>query len=245
MAYMGTVLRVNLTTGSFTTEEFPREFAKKYIGGRGLATKMLTEEVDPKVDPLAPENKLFFASGPLTNTSAPTGGRYMVITKSPLTGLVASSNSGGYFGARMKKAGYDIIVFEGKSAKPVYLVVGDDTVELKDASDLWGKGVWDTTDAIEAAVGKKNASVACIGPAGENLSFMASVMNDKHRAAGRSGVGAVMGSQDARRGQAESPDDQGSRCYRTGASRTGYQGSRQHHQRERSLSYPQLPRGYL
>lgn len=195
MAYMGTVLRVNLTSGSITTESFPRELAKKYIGGRGLATKMLTDEVDPKVDPLAPENKLFFATGPLSNTSAPTGGRYMVITKSPLTGLVASSNSGGYFGARMKKAGYDIIVFEGKSEKPVYLVLGDDKVELRDAGHLWGKGVWETTDILEAEIGKKNSSVSCIGPAGETLSFMASVMNDKHRAAGRSGVGAVMGSK--------------------------------------------------
>jgi aldehyde:ferredoxin oxidoreductase len=175
MAYMGTVLRVNLTSGSITTETFPRELARKYIGGRGLATKMLSDEVDPKVDPLAPENKLFFATGPLTNTSAPTGGRYMVITKSPLTGLVASSNSGGYFGARMKKAGYDIIVFEGKSEKPVYLVLGDDKVELRDAGHVWGKGVWETTDILEAEVGQKNSSVSCIGPAGETLSFMASI----------------------------------------------------------------------
>jgi aldehyde:ferredoxin oxidoreductase len=192
---MGTVLRVNLTKGSITKESFPAELARKYLGGRGLATKMLTMEVDPKVDALSPENKLYFATGPLTNTTAPTGGRYMVITKSPLTGLIASSNSGGYFGARMKKAGYDIIVFEGKSPKPVYLLLSEEKVELKDASHLWGKRVWETTDMLEAETGAKNPSVACIGPAGENLSLIASVMNDKHRAAGRSGVGAVMGSK--------------------------------------------------
>jgi aldehyde:ferredoxin oxidoreductase len=192
---MGTVLRVNLTDGTVKTENFPTELARLYLGGRGLATKMFADETDPKVDPLAPENKLFFAAGPLTNTTAPTGGRYMVITKSPLTGLIASSNSGGYFGARMKKAGYDILIFEGKSPKPVYLYLGEDKAELRDATALWGKRVSETTDQLMAEVGQKNASVACIGPAGENLSFVASVMNDKHRAAGRSGVGAVMGSK--------------------------------------------------
>ncbi len=195
MSYMGVVLRVNLTSGTIKTENFPRELAKLYLGGRGLATKMFVDETDPKVDALAPENKLLFATGPLTNTTAPTGGRYMVITKSPLTGLIASSNSGGYFGARMKKAGYDILIFEGKSPKPVYLYVGEDKAELRDATHLWGKRVSEATDQLVAEIGQKNASVACIGPAGENLSFVASVMNDKHRAAGRSGVGAVMGSK--------------------------------------------------
>jgi aldehyde:ferredoxin oxidoreductase len=192
---MGAVLRVNLTNGTLKTEAFPRELAKLYLGGRGLATKMFVDETDPKVDPLAPENKLLFATGPLTNTTAPTGGRYMVITKSPLTGLIASSNSGGYFGARMKKAGYDILILEGKSPKPVYLYLGEDKAELRDAGHLWGKKVSEATDQLIAEVGQKNASVTCIGPAGENLSLIASVMNDKHRAAGRSGVGAVMGSK--------------------------------------------------
>lgn len=195
MSYMGSVLRVDLTKGTVTTEGVPEDLAARYIGGRGLATKMFADEVDAKVDPLSPENKLFVATGPLTNTTAPTGGRYMVVTKSPLTGLIASSNSGGYFGARMKKAGYDIIVFEGKSPKPVYLKVSEEGVELKDAAGLWGKRVWETTDLLMAEHGRKNASVACIGPAGENLSLIAGVMNDKHRAAGRSGVGAVMGSK--------------------------------------------------
>lgn len=195
MSYMGTTLRVNLTTGTITTEDFPRDLAKKYLGGRGLATKMLYDEVDPKVDPLSPENKLFFAAGPLTNTTAPTGGRYMVVTKSPLTGLVASSNSGGFFGAKMKKAGYDIIVFEGKAPNPVFLVINDDGAELRDATPYWGGRVNTVTDKLREDLGQKNAGVAVIGPAGEKLSLLASVMNEKHRAAGRSGVGAVMGSK--------------------------------------------------
>ncbi len=195
MSYMGAILRVNLTNGTLKTEAFPRDLAKLYLGGRGLATKMFVDETDSKVDPLAPENKLLFATGPLTNTTAPTGGRYMVITKSPLTGLIACSNSGGYFGARMKKAGYDILILEGKAPKPVYLYLGEDKAELRDAAHLWGKRVSETTDQLIAEIGQKNASVTCIGPAGENLSLIASVMNDKHRAAGRSGVGAVMGSK--------------------------------------------------
>jgi len=195
MSYMGSVLRVDLSTGSITTEKVSKDLASGFIGGRGLATKMFTDEVDATVDALSPANKLLFATGPLTNTTAPTGGRYMVVTKSPLTGLIASSNSGGYFGARMKKAGYDAIIFEGKSPEPVYLVLNEETAELKSAAALWGKRVWDVTDTLIAEYGQKNASVACIGPAGENLSLIASVMNDKHRAAGRSGVGAVMGSK--------------------------------------------------
>ena len=195
MSYMGKILRVNLTSGSITAEGFPRELARKFLGGRGLATKLLYDEVDPKVDALSPDNKLFFATGPLTNTIAPSGGRYMVITKSPLTGLVASSNSGGFFGARLKKAGVDIVIFEGRSEKPVYLQVNDDGAELKDASHLWGKRVGETTDALIEECGQKSAGVAAIGPAGEKLSLLASIMNEKHRAAGRSGVGAVMGSK--------------------------------------------------
>jgi len=195
MAYMGTILRINLTKSIIIRESFPEDLAELYIGGRGLATKMMVDEVDPGIDALSPDNKLFFATGPLTNTTAPTGGRYMVITKSPLTNLAASSNSGGFFGARMKKAGYDILVFEGKSEKPVYLYIDEETVELRDASHLWGKRVWETTDMLLEETGQKRASVACIGPAGETLSLMASIMNDKNRAAGRSGVGAVMGSK--------------------------------------------------
>ncbi|MCG8478830.1 MAG: aldehyde ferredoxin oxidoreductase family protein [Spirochaetales bacterium] len=195
MSYMGKMLRVNLTSGSITTERTPMDLAKLYIGGRGLGSRILIDEIDPKVDALSPDNKLIFATGPLTNTGAPTGGRYMVVTKSPLTGTIASSNSGGVFGAYLKKAGYDVVIFEGKAANPVYLVVNEETVELKDASHVWGKRVEETTNILTAESGQKRASVACIGPAGEKLVLLASIMNEVHRAAGRSGVGAVMGSK--------------------------------------------------
>ncbi len=195
MAYMGKMLRVNLTDGSIKTEDTPLDLAKKYVGGRGLAGRILMNEIDPKVDALSPENKLIFASGPLSNTNAPTGGRYMVITKGPLTGGIASSNSGGQWGAFLKKAGYDMIILEGKSPKPVYLSVMEDKVEIRDAAHLWGKRVPETTDTLIAESGEKNAKVACIGPAGEKLVYFASIMNEKHRAAGRTGVGAVMGSK--------------------------------------------------
>ncbi|MEN8120251.1 MAG: aldehyde ferredoxin oxidoreductase family protein [Bacteroidota bacterium] len=194
MAYMGKILRVNLSDKSIKKEEFPKELAKKYIGGRGLASKILFDEVDPKVDALSSANKLIFATGPLTLTNAPTGGRYMVITKSPLTGGIASSNSGGFFGAKFKATGNDMIIFEGKADNPVYLSIDDDKVEIKDASHVWGKDVNTTTDTLIAETGHK-ANVACIGPAGENLSNFAAIINEKNRAAGRSGVGAVMGSK--------------------------------------------------
>ena len=195
MSYMGTMLRVNLSTGSIKTEDTPMDLAKLYVGGRGLGSRILINEIDPKIDALGDENKLLFVTGPLTNTSAPTGGRYMVVTKSPLTGTIASSNSGGVWGAYLKKAGYDAIIFEGKSAKPVYLSVSEDGVELKDASHVWGKRVEKTTEILSAESGQKRVSVACIGPAGEKQALFASIMNEVHRAAGRSGVGAVMGSK--------------------------------------------------
>ncbi len=195
MAYMGKILRVNLSDKSIKTEAFPQELAKQYLGGRGLASKILYDEIDAKVEPLSPENKLIFATGPLTLTNAPTGGRYMVITKGPLTGGIASSNSGGFFGAKFKATGYDMIIFEGKSEKPAYLFIDDLKVELRDASHVWGKNVDTTTDILTAESTHKKANVACIGPAGENLSNFAAIINEKTRAAGRTGVGAVMGSK--------------------------------------------------
>ena len=130
MAWTRKVLRVNLTTATCTTEPLNLEWADQFLGQRGLATKYFVEEVDPKVDPLSPDNKLIFATGPLTGTMASTGGRYSVITKGPLTGAIACSNSGGYFGAELKFAGWDMVIFEGKSAKPVYLHIENDKVEL-------------------------------------------------------------------------------------------------------------------
>jgi aldehyde:ferredoxin oxidoreductase len=192
--YNGKYLRVNLTDGSIKVEELNEELAKKFIGGRGLGTKMMMDEVDPKVDALSPENKLMVMTGPLTGSPAFTGGRYMVVTKSPLSGTIASSNSGGFWGAELKSAGYDAVIFEGKSEKPVYLSIEDEKVELKDASNLWGKYVSETTKELTKDA-TKGTKVLAIGPGGENLSKIAAIMNDEDRAAGRSGVGAVMGSK--------------------------------------------------
>ncbi|HCX04245.1 MAG TPA: aldehyde ferredoxin oxidoreductase, partial [Clostridiales bacterium] len=192
--YNGKYLRVNLTDGSIKVEELNEELAKKFIGGRGLGTKMMMDEVDPKVDALSPENKLMVMTGPLTGSPAFTGGRYMVVTKSPLSGTIASSNSGGFWGAELKSAGYDAVIFEGKSEKPVYLSIEDEKVELKDASNLWGKYVSETTKELTKDA-PKGTKVLTIGPGGENLSKIAAIMNDEDRAAGRSGVGAVMGSK--------------------------------------------------
>ncbi len=189
------VLRINLTKRFSTEEPIDRALFEKYLGGRGLASRYFTEEVSPTVDAFAPENKLIFSCGLLTGSSAPTAGRYMVVTKSPLTGTIACSNSGGVWGAVLRKTGYMMIILEGKSDKPVYLTVYDNNVEFKDASHLWGKNTGETTDLLLEEVGEKRARVACIGPAGENLSEIACIINDKHRAPGRSGVGAVMGSK--------------------------------------------------
>ncbi len=190
----GKILRINLTSGQITTEEVDKKFAKDYIGGRGWAIRYLADEVDPQVDPFLPENKLIFATGPLTATTAPTGNRYMVVTKSPLTGALAHSNSGGDFPTWMKRTGHDMFIFEGRAEEPVFVWVNEDQVEVRSAAHLWGKDVHETTDILLEAT-DPNAKVACIGPAGENRVLMAAIMNDKHRAAARSGVGAVMGSK--------------------------------------------------
>lgn len=147
--YIGKILRVNLTEGKISTEPLNMELAKKYLSGRGLAGKMFTDEVASDVDALSPENKIFIAAGALTGTNAPTSGRYVVVTKSPLNGVVASSNSGGQWGAHMKFAGYDMVILEGKADRPVYLSIHDDVVEIKDAAHVWGKDVYATTDTLK------------------------------------------------------------------------------------------------
>ena len=193
--YAGKILRINLSDGSVTKENLDLELARKYIGGRGLAGKMFVDEVAEHVDAFAPENKVFVAAGPLSGSSAPASGRYMVVTKSPLNGTIASSNSGGFWGVELKLAGYDMVVLEGQAAEPVYLMIKDDQVEIRDASHLWGKQVGDTTDALLKEFGDDKAKVLTIGPAGEKRSLIAAVINDRYRAAGRSGVGAVLGAK--------------------------------------------------
>jgi len=195
MAWTRNVLRVNLAAGTCTAEPLNMAWAHEYLGQRGLATKYFVSEVDPKIDPFAPENKLLFVTGPLTGTMAATGGRYSVVTKGPLTGAIACSNSGGYFGAELKFAGWDMVIFEGAAPKPVYLLITDGHAELVDAGHLWGKTVWATEEHIKKAHQDPQIRVAAIGRAGENRVLYAAIVNDLHRAAGRSGVGAVMGSK--------------------------------------------------
>jgi len=195
MAWARKLLRVDLTKGTCTSEPLNMDWAQRYLGQRGLATKYLTEEIDPKVDPLSPDNKLIMTTGPLTGTCASTAGRYSVVTKGALTGAIACSNSGGFFGNEMKNAGWDMIIFEGKAAKPVYLLIQDDKAELLDAGEYWGTSVWDTEENIKKKHQDPMIRVASIGVSGEKGVKFACVVNDMHRAAGRSGVGTVMGSK--------------------------------------------------
>ena len=195
MTWQRQILRVNLTTGNCEIEPLNMEWAQAYLGSRGLGSKYLFEEMDPAADALSAENKIIFATGPLTGTMASTGGRYTVITKGPLTGAIACSNSGGKFGGELKMAGYDMLIIEGESATAVYLHIEDDKVEICDASDIWGKTVWQTEDILAHKYQDPLMRFAGIGQAGETLCRYACVVNDKHRAAGRSGVGAVMGAK--------------------------------------------------
>jgi len=195
MAWTRKILRVNLTAGTCKPEPLNMEWAALYLGQRGLATKYLAEEIDPKVDALSPGNKLIMATGPLTGTMASTGGRYSVITKSPLTGAVACSNSGGFIGNEMKMAGWDMIIFEGKSPNPVYLYLENEHAELCSAEHLWGKSVWETDHLLHNAHQDPQLRIACVGRSAEEGCLYAGVINDIHRAAGRSGVGTVMASK--------------------------------------------------
>ena len=195
MAWTQKVLRINLTNGSIKEEPLNMEWARDYLGQRGLATRYLAEEIDPKCDALGPDNKFIMTTGPLTGTMSSTGGRYSVVTKSPLTGCVACSNSGGFLGAEMKAAGWDMIIFEGKSPQPVYLYLENEKAELLPAADIWGTSVWVADEWIHKKHQDPLIRVATIGRAAEQGNLYAGVINDLHRAAGRSGVGTVMASK--------------------------------------------------
>ncbi|MGB4588012.1 MAG: aldehyde ferredoxin oxidoreductase family protein [Clostridiaceae bacterium] len=192
-AYNGKLARINLSTGEIKTEVLDLDLAKKYIGGRGLGTKILYDEGIATVEPLSEQNKIVFATGAIAGTNSPTSGRYMVVTKSPLNNMIASSNSGGKWGAKLKYAGWDALIVEGKSEKPVYLNIEDEKIEILSAEPFVGMLSESLDDLLKEMHPK--CSVLNIGPAGENQSLIAAVINDKDRAAGRSGVGAVMGSK--------------------------------------------------
>lgn len=190
----GKILRINLSEGKVSQEDIPEDLFDKFLTGAGLATHYLFREVPKGAEPLGPENELILMTGALTGTIAPSTGRFNWVFKSPLTGIWAQSNSAGFWGVDFKKTGYDGIIFQGISPKPVYLVIEEDKAELRDASHLWGKSVSETTKMIQEELGEK-FNVDCIGIAGENQVRYASIMNDLHRAAGRCGGGAVMGSK--------------------------------------------------
>ena len=193
--YAGKIAFVDLTKGEIKTEKLDETLARDFIGGQGLGARILFERQPKGIDPLGPESLLGFTTGPLTGTKTPTGGRYMAVCKSPLTGGWGDANSGGYFGAELKAAGWDAIFVSGVAPSPQYLMVTDDRIELKDAAHLWGQDTVATETGIQNAAADPKIRIACIGPASEKLSLISGIINDRGRAAARSGVGAVMGSK--------------------------------------------------
>ncbi len=193
--YNGKILRVNLSDNSTATEAIDEPFCRKYLGGAGFVSYFLWKELQQGIDPLSPANKLIFALGPLTGLQLPGSGRNCIGAKSPLTGGIAKSEVGEFWGAELNRAGYDSIIIEGKADKPVYLWIQDGEVDIRDASHLWGENTKETQEAIRAELNDKRIRVALIGPAGESLVRYACVMNGLYDAAGRGGLGAVMGSK--------------------------------------------------
>ena len=193
--WAGKTIRIDLTKGNYVTQPTPDILMRDFLGGAGINAKILYDEVGPEIDPFDPENRLIFGAGPLVGTLAPSSARYTVTAKGPFTFAFCDSNSGGHFGPELKYAGYDHLVFVGRSPKPKYLLIDDNKVELKDAQHLWGKDVWQTEDIIKEDVGDPDIKIAAIGPAGESLVRYAVIINDHARAAGWGGMGAVMGSK--------------------------------------------------
>lgn len=192
--YAGKLLFVNLSTGEITVETPDDSLYRDYLGGYGLGARVLYERMKPGVDALGPDNMLGIVTGPLTGTPTPTGARYVAVAKSPLTGGWGDANSGGKFGPALKFAGYDAVFFSGISEKPVYLFIDKGKAELKDASDLWGKEGYETEDLLKEKYGKDSEAVY-IGPFGEKVSLISCILTERGAAAGRSGLGAVMGSK--------------------------------------------------
>ena len=194
-SFTGKILRVNLSNEKISSETIKESFYRRYFGGRGLISYYLLKELKPRIDPLRPENKLIFACGPVTGAPVSGSGRNSVGAKSPLTGAYGEAEAGGFWGAELKQAGFDAIIFEGKASSPVYLWIKDQKVELRDASRLWGLEIKKSQETIRSDLGDNRVKVAQIGPGGEKLVRYASVVNDLNHVAGRCGMGAVMGSK--------------------------------------------------
>ncbi len=207
--YMGKILRVDLSTGKIWDEPLNEEYTRAFAGGSGLAARYVYDMVEGDTDPLGPENPLVFMTGPLVGTAMPSAGRCSVCALSPLTGIWGESNTGGFFGPELRFAGYDGIIVTGRAEKPVWLSIVEGQATLRDAANLWGLDSYATQEQARVALAEPKARVACIGVAGENLVKMAAVMNDHGRAAGRTGMGAVMGSKNLKaiavRGKARVP----------------------------------------
>ena len=207
--YMDKILRVDLSAGKIWDEPLNEEYTRAFAGGSGLAARYVYDMVDGETDPLGPDNPLIFMTGPLVGTAMPSAGRCSVCALSPLTGIWGESNTGGFFGPELRFAGYDGIIITGRAEKPVWLSIVEGRAELRDAARLWGLDSYSTQEQARAALDEPKARVACIGVAGENLVKMAAVMNDHGRAAGRTGMGAVMGSKNLKaiavRGKARVP----------------------------------------
>jgi len=193
--FTGKILRINLSKEKTSIEPLEEIFYRRYFGGRGLISYILLNELAPKIDPLGPENKLIFACGPVTGAPVSGSGRNSVGAKSPLTGAYGEAEAGGYWGAELKRAGFDAIIVEGKASNPVYLRIQDNTVEIIEASHLWGLEIKKAQETLRKDLGDKTVKVAQIGPGGEKLVRYASVVNDLNHVAGRCGMGAVMGSK--------------------------------------------------
>lgn len=193
--YMERMLFVNLSTQEIREETLSPDLQRDFLGGYGLGARILYSRMKPKVDPMGPENILGLITGPLTGTPAITGNRWVAVAKSPLTHTWGDANCGGTFGPALKRSGYDAIFVEGQADSPVYIYIEDRNVELRDASSFWGKETWEAEAMLKKDHGGTKPEVALIGPGGERLSLISAIMNDEGRAAGRSGLGAVMGSK--------------------------------------------------
>jgi len=192
---MSKILRINLSNNDISQEEISAEDELHFIGGIGVSTAIFTREVPSDVDPLGEENPLIFSVGPFCGTAIPFCGRHFVMAKSPITNILGEASSGGFFGKELKSTGFDFVIIEGKSENPVFISIKDGKAEILDATNLWGKGTQETDEVIKEKLGDQNVKIATIGPAGENLVKFACIINDRHHAAGRCGLGAVMGSK--------------------------------------------------